>query len=54
MKRIDCRGLACPQPVLETKKALWKIRKPEKLWFYWITRVQKKMCAGLLKAKGVE
>ncbi len=21
-KRIDCRGLACPQPVLETKKAL--------------------------------
>ena len=22
MKRIDCRGLACPQPVLETKKAL--------------------------------
>ena len=22
MKKIDCRGLACPQPVLETKKAL--------------------------------
>ena len=22
MKRIDCRGLACPQPVMETKKAL--------------------------------
>lgn len=21
-KRIDCRGLACPQPVMETKKAL--------------------------------
>ena len=21
-KKIDCRGLACPQPVLETKKAL--------------------------------
>jgi len=26
MKTIDCRGLACPQPVLETKKAL---EKPE-------------------------
>ena len=25
MKTIDCRGLACPQPVLETKKALEKI-----------------------------
>jgi len=22
MKKIDCRGLACPQPVMETKKAL--------------------------------
>jgi len=22
MKTVDCRGLACPQPVLETKKAL--------------------------------
>jgi TusA-related sulfurtransferase len=21
-QKIDCRGLACPQPVLETKKAL--------------------------------
>lgn len=26
MKTIDCRGFACPQPVLETKKAL---EKPE-------------------------
>lgn len=25
MRTIDCRGLACPQPVLETKKALEKI-----------------------------
>jgi len=24
MKTIDCRGLACPQPVMETKKALEK------------------------------
>lgn len=24
MRTIDCRGLACPQPVLETKKALEK------------------------------
>jgi TusA-related sulfurtransferase len=22
MKTVDCRGLACPQPVMETKKAL--------------------------------
>ena len=22
MKTVDCRGLACPQPVIETKKAL--------------------------------
>lgn len=24
MKKVDCRGLACPQPVLETKQALEK------------------------------
>jgi len=29
MKRIDCRGLACPQPVLETKKALDKAENEE-------------------------
>jgi TusA-related sulfurtransferase len=22
MKTLDCRGMSCPQPVLETKKAL--------------------------------
>lgn len=25
MKEIDCRGLACPQPVIETKKAMGEI-----------------------------
>jgi len=29
MRTIDCRGLACPQPVLETKKALEKIDSGE-------------------------
>lgn len=24
-KRVDCRGLACPQPVIETKKALAEV-----------------------------
>jgi selenium metabolism protein YedF len=27
MKQIDCRGLACPQPVLTTKKALDEIKE---------------------------
>lgn len=31
MRTIDCRGLACPQPVLETKKALEKIDAGEVL-----------------------
>jgi len=29
MRTIDCRGLTCPQPVLETKKALEKIAAGE-------------------------
>ncbi|HSR13637.1 MAG TPA: sulfurtransferase-like selenium metabolism protein YedF [Thermodesulfobacteriota bacterium] len=29
MKRIDCRGLACPQPVLETRKALQSMEGAE-------------------------
>ncbi len=31
MREIDCRGLACPQPVLETKEALEKLREGEVL-----------------------
>lgn len=27
MKKIDCRGLSCPQPVMETKKALEKMEE---------------------------
>ncbi len=29
MREIDCRGLACPQPVLETKEALEKLSEGE-------------------------
>ena len=29
MKEIDCRGMACPQPVLTTKKALEEIEQGE-------------------------
>ena len=29
MREIDCRGMACPQPVLTTKKALEEIEQGE-------------------------
>jgi len=29
MKEIDCRGMACPQPVITTKKALEEMEQGE-------------------------
>ena len=33
MKEIDCRGIACPQPVLTTKKTLEEMGEGEFILF---------------------
>lgn len=32
--KIDCRDLACPRPVIETKKALEELKENENLEFF--------------------
>ena len=54
MTRIDCRNLACPTPVLETKKALESLKKGEILSILLNSQASKENVLRFLSSQGLK
>ncbi|WP_291952489.1 sulfurtransferase-like selenium metabolism protein YedF [Campylobacter sp.] len=52
--KIDCRDLACPRPVIETKKALEELKGNEKLQILLNSIVSKENVMRFLKSSNIE
>lgn len=54
MRKIDCRNLACPTPVLETKKALESLKIGEKLSILLNSQASKENVLRFLSSQGLK
>ena len=54
MTKIDCRNLACPTPVLETKKALESLKIGEKLSILLNSQASKENVLRFLSSQGLK
>ena len=54
MRKIDCRNLACPTPVLETKKALESLKIGEKLSILLNSQASKENVLRFLNSQGLK
>lgn len=52
--KIDCRDLACPRPVIETKKALEELKENENLEILLNSQASKENVMRLLKSLNIE
>ncbi|AJC93694.1 sulfurtransferase-like selenium metabolism protein YedF [Campylobacter volucris] len=52
--KIDCRDLACPRPVIETKKALEELSKDENLQILLNSQTSKENVMRFLKSLNIE
>lgn len=52
--KIDCRDLACPRPVIETKKALEELSKDENLQILLNSQASKENVMRFLKSLNIE
>lgn len=52
--KIDCRDLACPRPVIETKKALERLLKDENLEILLNSQASKENVTRFLKSLNIE
>ncbi|MBF7046417.1 sulfurtransferase-like selenium metabolism protein YedF [Campylobacter volucris] len=52
--KIDCRDLACPRPVIETKKALEELSKDENLQILLNSQASKENVTRFLKSLNIE
>ncbi|MBF7042105.1 sulfurtransferase-like selenium metabolism protein YedF [Campylobacter volucris] len=52
--KIDCRDLACPRPVMETKKALEELSKDENLQILLNSQASKENVMRFLKSLNIE
>ncbi|MBF7044638.1 sulfurtransferase TusA family protein, partial [Campylobacter volucris] len=52
--KIDCRDLACPRPVIETKKALEELSKDENLQILLNSQASKENVMRFLKSLNID